>query len=287
MIKKLLKTGFVAVLAMYIFFPKYAHCQNAFERAIEKKMDSLAAAPAIFKKAELPPNDAVQSVMTPTGFGGYGAYVFGGLGATYPQVYTHIADGIGSAGFCLGDPSRLINFAAAVNVGKLRDFNDFSYNFILSRKLGAGTSLSAGALQLFANAGVSDSPIATFYFAVSHSVQSLPSAYGPWSRLTYTVGAGNGRFWQKSPDDAKAGKGTHGTGIFGSVSYEVFKRVNLNAEWSGVNLGFSAGVRPLKNSPLSFGLGVTNLTSYSASKPSLVGSFGFPLSLEGRSQPSK
>jgi len=273
------KILFFSAFAFYLFWPGHACCQNSFESALKKKMDSLAAAPAIFKRAELLPNDAVQSVMTPTGFGGFGSYVFGGLGATYPQVYSNKPDGIGSAGFCVGNPEKLVNIAAGVNIGKLQDFNDLSYNFIVSRKLWAGTSISGGALQAFASAPVSDAPTATFYLAFSHSLQWLPSKAPGSSALTYTIGVGNGRFWEKSPADIKAGKGKHGTGIFGDISYEIFKRVDLNAEWTGMNLGFSTGVRPFSNSALSFGIGVTNLTSYSASKPSLVGSLGYPLSL--------
>jgi hypothetical protein len=275
----ILKPVFFFVLAVYIFSPKYVWSQNVFENALRSKMDSLARAPAKFKRAELFPNDAVQSVMTPTGFGGFGGYVFGGLGSTYPQVYSNKPDGIGSVGFCVGDPTKAVNFAAGVNVGKLLAFSDFSYNFIVSRKLWAGTSISAGALQAFASASVSDAPTATFYVAFSHALQWLPSKSPGSSALTYTIGAGNGRFWQKSPADIRAGKGAHGTGVFGNISYEVFKRVNLNAEWTGMNLGFSTGIRPFKKSALSFGMGVTNLTSYSASKPSLVASIGFPLSL--------
>jgi len=275
----ILRIVFFSALVLYIFFPKYAHCQNGFEIALKKKMDSLSYAPAIFKKAELLPNDAVQSVMTPTGFGGFGAYVFGGLGASYPQVYSNKPDGIGSVGFCVGDPTKLVNFAAGVNVGKVLAFSDFSYNFIVSRKLWAGTSISAGALQAFASAAVSDAPVATFYIAFSHSLQWLPSKAAGSSALTYTIGIGNARFWQKSPADIAAGKGKHGTGIFGDISYEIFKRVDLNVEWTGMNLGFSTGIRPFSKSALSFGIGVTNLTSYSASKPSMVGSLGYPLTL--------
>lgn len=264
-------------MVVYMFFPKYARCQDTFERALKKKMDSVAAAPAIFRRTELLPNDAVQSVMTPTGFGGFGEYIFGGLGATYPQVYSNKPDGIGSLGFCVGDPTKGVNFAAGINVGKVLTFSDFSYNFIVSRKLWAGTSISAGALQAFASASVSDAPTATFYIAFSHSLQWLPSKAPGSSALTYTIGAGNARFWQKSPADIRAGKGKHGTGVFGDISYEVFKRVDINAEWTGMNLGFSTGIRPFSKSALSLGIGITNLTSYSASKPSLVGSIGFPL----------
>jgi hypothetical protein len=280
-IKVILKMVYFSVFAFYVLWPKETFCQNAFESALKKKMDSLAIAPAVFVKAELLPNDAVQSVMTPTGFGGYGAYVFGGMGATYPQVYSKLPDGIASAGFCFGDPTKLVNVAFGFNVGKVLAFSDFSTNFIISRKLWTGTSISAGALQAFASAKVSDAPIATFYAAFSHSLQWLPSKTPNYSALTYTIGVGNGRFWQKSPADIAAGKGNHGTGVFGDISYEIFKRVDLNAEWTGVNLGFSTGIRPFVKSALSLGIGVTNLTSYSSDKPSMVFSIGYPLSLGG------
>src|SRR6202042_1816846 len=101
--------------------------------------------------------------------------------------------------------------------------------------------ISVGGLQLFATKSLSDAPGQTFYFAFSHAVQSLPSLTPGCSRLTYTIGIGDGRFYLKSPDDVKAGRGKNGTGLFGSVSYEVIQHVNLIAEWSGMNLGLSAG----------------------------------------------
>ncbi len=283
MIKEvILKTVFFSVFAFYVIWPKETFCQNAFEGALKKKMDSLTLAPATFVKPELLPNDAVQSVMTPTGFGGFGEYVFGGLGATYPQVYSNKPDGIASIGFCFGNPVKLINIAVGFNVGKVLALSDFSTNFIISRKLWAGSSISAGALQAFAGTKVSDAPGATYYAAFSHSIQWLPSKGGSSSSaLTYTIGVGNRRFWDKSPADVAAGKGKHGTGVFGDISYEIFKRVDLNAEWTGVNLGFSLGIRPFIKSALSMGIGLTNLTSYSSDKPSLVFSFGYPLSLGG------
>jgi len=131
---------------------------------------------------------------------------------------------------------------------------------------------------MFASKVQSDAPGSTFFMAISHAVQTIPSLTPGCSRLSYTIGLGSGRFYEKSPRDIANGKGEHGTAIFGSVSFEVIRHVSLNAEWTGMNLGFSAGLRPFK-SPISLGIGVANLTRYSSDKPNMVFSIGLPLSL--------
>jgi len=221
----------------------------------------------------------MQSVMTPSGFGGYGAYLFGGIGGVYPAVYTTKADLIGSIGFCVGNSDKAINFASSINIGKVHNLSDLTANFIISRRVFTGSSISLGGLQLLASSILSDAPGETFYFAFSHSIQSIPSRTPGYSALTYTIGIGNGRFWQKSPDDIAAGRGKYGTGVFGNISYEIMRRVNLNAEWTGMNLGISAGIRPFADSPFSIGVGAADLTRYSSDKPSMIFSMGYPLSL--------
>jgi len=253
---------------------------NTFERALKMKMDSLAnASMPTFANQPFLPNDAMQSVMTPSGFGGYGAYLFGGIGGVYPAVYTTKADLIGSIGFCVGNSDKAINFASSINIGKVHNLSDLTANFIISRRVFTGSSISLGGLQLLASSILSDAPGETFYFAFSHSIQSIPSRTPGYSALTYTIGIGNGRFWQKSPDDIAAGRGKYGTGVFGNISYEIMRRVNLNAEWTGMNLGISAGIRPFADSPFSIGVGAADLTRYSSDKPSMIFSMGYPLSL--------
>ena len=252
--------------------------QSDFERAMKQKTDSLLA-PMIDDnpRYHLVPDDALQTITTPSGWGGYGTYLFGDIGGIYPQVYHTSADLIATGGISFGDPFKAVNLAASLNMTDVHRFRDFSGNFAVSRVVAIGSSISIGGLQLFANKQ-SDAPGQTFYFAFSHSIQSMPSLTQGSSRLTYTIGVGNGRFYLKSPDDIAAGRGKNGTGIFGSVSYEVIHHVNLIAEWSGTNLGVSVGVRPFKQ-PFSFGLGAVNLTRYSGDKAGVIFSVGYPLSL--------
>lgn len=241
-------------------------------------MPALEAKPQV-GQGQLFPSDAPGAVLTPTGFGGYGTYVFGGFGGVYPEVYIkNKADLIASVGFCTGDPTDFVNFAASINMTDVHRLQNFSGNFIVSRVLFAGTSISAGALQMFASRKYSDAPGSTFYMAISHAVQTIPSLTPGSSRLTYTIGLGSGRFYDKSPFDIKHGKGTHGTAVFGSVSFEVIRHVNLNAEWTGMNFAVSTGIRPFKT-PVSFGVGLANITRYSSDKANMVFSLGYPLSL--------
>ncbi|QEC75857.1 hypothetical protein [Mucilaginibacter ginsenosidivorax] len=278
---------YCAVIALCLL-AQSAFSQNSFERELKQQIDSfLAVKPNVDVTQEIPqvgqrelyPSDAPSALLTPTGFGGYGMYIFGGLGGAYPEVYkNNKADLIASVGACVGDPIEAVNFAASLNMTDVHKFRDFSGNFILSRKLFTGTSIAAGALQMFANNNQSDAPGSTFFMAISHAVQTLPSLTPGSSRLSYTIGLGSGRFYEKSPKDIAAGKGKHGTAVFGSVSFEVIRHLTLNTEWTGMNLGLSVGIRPFK-SPISLGIGVANLTKYSSDRANMVFSIGLPLSL--------
>lgn len=252
--------------------------QNPFENSLRHRIDSLFYFVDGYP-TELYSNDAPQSFMIPSGWGGYGTYLFGYVGGAYPEVYTKKKiDMLAAVGFCIGNPEKFVNLAISVNMGSLRRFTDFSANFSISRSIYRGSSITVGGLQLFANPNQSDAPGATFYIAFSHAFQGMPSKTPGYSKLSYTLGVGNGRFLTKSGKDIETGKGKYGTAVFGGISYEVLQHVNLNADWSGMNLGLSVGVRPFKTS-LSFGIGVTNLTGYSADMPSMIFSIGYPLLL--------
>lgn len=268
------------------------HAQTPFEKLLRQKIDSLFAAGNNVAASDindvngqkgtymLSPNDAMQSIMSPTGWGGYGTYIFGGIGAIYPEVYRqNKADLITSFGACTGNSLKVVNVAASINMTDVHRIRDFSANFIISKSINRGNSISAGAMQLFANEQQSDAPGSTFYIAYSHAVQTILSRVSGCSKLSYTIGFGTGRFLYKSPKDIQAGRGKYGTAIFGNISYEIFKHSNLIVEWSGMNLGISLGLRPFKN-PLSIGFGLNNLTRYSADKANMILSIGYPLSVK-------
>lgn len=275
----ILKAAVSVSTVLFLIFAGKCFGQNDFERSVQQKMDSLLA---LVKDENLQdylvPDDALQTITTPSGWGGYGTYLFGDIGGIYPQVYHTDADLIASGGVSFGNPFKAANIALSMNMTNVHRFRDFSGNFMVSRVVAAGSSISIGGLQLFAGKHYSDAPGQTYYFAFSHAVQSLPSLTPGCSRLTYSIGIGNGRFYLKSPDDIAAGRGKDGTAVFGSISYEVIHHVNVIAEWSGTNLGISTGFRPFKQ-PLSFGVGIVDLTRYSGDKPGMILTVGYPLAL--------
>lgn len=266
-----------------LLFSKSAAGQNRLEKLLAQKMDSLLMPE---KKQQLLPDDAMQTITIPPGWGGYGSYLFGSMGGVYPQAYSNDPDMAISGGACIGNPEKFLNFAASINLNDVHKFQDFSANFIVSRMLFTSTSVSAGVLQVFANKIQTDVPGATYYIAFSHAVQTLPSQTEGSSKLSYTIGIGNGRFYLRSRDDIAAGRNKKGTMVFGGLSYEIIHHVNLNAEWSGTNLAASLGIRPFPNA-FSLGIGVMNITRNSANRPAGVFSIGYPLSLSRQGNEQK
>lgn len=278
-LKSLIKIVFFILI---IVFRNSTLCysQNKFERKMTLQLNSLSYSFSMTdKNILLYPNDVSQGIMVPSGWGGNGTYLFGYAGGAFPEVYTKAKlDMIAAAGICFGNSEKFLNFAATINMGSLRRVTDFSANVSISKSFSGGTSsMTAGGIQLFAGSA-SDAPEPTFFIAFSHAIQGLPSKTPGCSKLSYTIGIGNGRFLTKSGADITAGKGKYGTAIFAGISYEVLQHVNLNVEWSGMNLAISAGVRPFKNY-LSFNIGVNDITSLSSNKPNLIFSLGYPLSL--------
>lgn len=273
-------------LLMLFLIPKYGFSQNVFESSLKLKMDSLIKATGNFKGGQvLLPNNSVQSIMTPTGWGGGNStYIFGVLGGVFPTMYAepNRGDLIAAFGVSGGDPVKYVNASFSVNITRVSELRDFSVNLILSRQIFEGSSISVGGLQLLADPDVSDAPDGTYYVAFSHASQKIRSRTAGYSGLSYTLGYGVGRFLYKSPMDRDNGKGRKGTGFFANVSYEIFRQVNLNAEWSGMNLGFSSGVRPIKGSALTFGFGIYNLTKYSGDRIQYIGTLGLPISIGKR-----
>jgi hypothetical protein len=221
---------------------------------------------------ELYPNNASKALMTPAGWSTNGNFVFAGIGATFPQVYTSRSDMIAVIGAGTGNASKALSVAAMLNINDVSRLRHYSASLIATHALPNGSTIGAGALHLFGGSWTDSPP--SFYIRYSHTVQDLPSIIPGFSRLSYTIGAGTGRFLKKSRDDVRTGKGQYGTAVFGNLSYEVIRNVNLNLEWTGVNLCVTAGLRPLPQLPaISFGL--ADLTRYSGDRVRFVVGIGY------------
>jgi hypothetical protein len=280
---------FLQVVIVLLVSSGVTQAQTNFDETIDQKMNAFVSEKLLFPQYfnVILPSNNLQSVSTPSGWGGgNNAYMFLVVGGIFPALYTNPekADLISTAGISVGNPVKFVNVSASLNITRVSELRDFSANLLISRQIRNGGSISVGGLQLFASKNVSDAPDPTFYIAYSHAVQSVKSEVDGFSALGYTIGFGTGRFLHKSPDDVRTGKGRYGTGVFASVSYEVISRLNLNAEWSGLNLGFSLGVRPVKQSAVTMGFGVHNLTRFSGDRPTFLALVGVPVFLKKNKQ---
>jgi hypothetical protein len=227
-------------------------------------------------KTEIYPNSSSKGMMTPTGWGGSRAFIFGFLGGTFPQVYTSKSDLVAAAGLGVGNSYKAISVVGIFNILNVSEASTYSGSLIVSRHIGRGTSMSIGGMNLLASKR-SDAD-ASFYIALSHASQRIKSKTPGYSAFSYTIGAGNGRFYDKSLKDSLAGRGTHGTAVFANISYELVKGLNLIAEWSGLNLGFALSFRPSFKLP-AINIGVADLTRTSGDRPRLILSIGQAFSL--------
>jgi hypothetical protein len=239
----------------------------------------LAASPSglhaeLISSPPLGPNEGGSSIMIPSGWGAYGGMVFGGFSFTTPQVYANVSDGNAGVGFGVGNPYKNVGVEMSVAMMDLSQQDNFSVGVKLHRNIAEGTSIGVGALNLFhdSESDADDS----YYVVASHAVQGMQSETQPYeSKLLFTLGVGNGMFGDMSPIDIKAGKNEHGTYVFGSVAYEVFRATNVVVEWSGINLnaGVSSGLLKLgKNMPVNVTIAAGDLTSYSGDGVRLLSS---------------
>jgi hypothetical protein len=227
-------------------------------------------------QTEIYPNPSSKGMMTPTGWGGSQAFIFGFLGGTFPQAYTSKPDMVAAAGLGVGNSYKAISVVGVFNILNVSEISTYSGSLIISRHLGRGTSMSIGGLNLLASSR-SDAK-ESYYLAISHASQTIKSKTPGYSAFSYTIGAGSGRFYDKSKKDSLAGRGTHGTAVFANLSYELAKGLNIIGEWSGLNLGFALSFRPSFKLP-AINIGVADLTRNSGDRARLIISIGQAFSL--------
>jgi hypothetical protein len=226
------------------------------------------------------PNIHGKSLTTPVGWGAAYGTVFAGIGGTAPSPYASGADGAACFGVGVGNPVKYAGLEASIISLDISDWKRYALNLKAHHYLGHGNSVAVGV----ENINIKDSVASrtdsdkSFYIVYSQGVQNPHVIDDETNRtkLHYSIGVGNGRFWDKTPSDIAAGKGKHGTGVFGNVAYELFNEFNAIADWNGLNL--NAGVSKTfmigKQSAVGFSVGVADLTRYSGDRVRFIASVG-------------
>jgi len=227
------------------------------------------------------PNSHAKSLTTPVGWGSAFGSFFVGFGGTSPAPYSDDSDGGMAIGVGIGNPIKNLGFQAALVSLDMNEWDRYALNLHLHRYLGCARSIAIGVENIMLSDG-SDAE-ESFYIVYSHGVLCEPfiNKEKGTTRLHFSVGAGTGRFRDKSPQDIASGKSKHGTTVFGNVSYELFDELNLIADWNGVNLnaGISKTFAITERVPLVISIGAADLTDYSGDGVRLIGAIGTGITL--------
>ncbi len=202
------------------------------------------------------------SIISPTAFTARWGQAFTGAGFQERTRYTDSSDGAISTGFGVGDPRKNIAFQTTITVLDLfsnRDYDDGfmkrgSFSFKAGRIVANDWMVAVGIENAivwgFTDAGTS------VYGVASKTFNFKESTAEPLSRLTVSLGLGNGRF--RTEDDFNNDRNT--VNVFGSVGLRIAQPVSAIADWSGQDLSLGVSVVPLPNIPLVISPALTDIT---------------------------
>lgn len=151
--------------------------------------------------------------------------------------------GGGGVGVGLGDAKKYVGLELGYTFIDSDSFGEGGFSGKLHRRLPGDISVAFG-WNGFANIGRNDFEhslygVATKIFRLNDSLDK------PFSRLSLTVGGGNGQFRSNTDRD----QFENGANIFGNVALRVVRPVSVIAEWTGQDLALGLSIAPFKNLP--------------------------------------
>lgn len=203
------------------------------------------------------------TVSTPSAFGADYGDGFVGVGLQSRTRYRDAMDGGAVAGFGVGNARRYVGLELAfTSFGTWRSCCRGGISAKVHRLLGENASLAAGvenAVTWGHMQGLDEATDAgTSLYAVGSKVFFLqPSVAAPFSTLTLSLGAGNGRFRTEDDilDDREA------VNVFGSASVRVIEPISVIANWTGQDLVGGVSLVPFRQIPLFITPAVADLTT--------------------------
>ena len=221
------------------------------------------------------PNNYAKSITTPIAWGASNTVIFMGAGGSVPAPYDSKNDGAAIFGLGVGDPDKNLGVQIALVSLDLSQWDRYSISAHLHHNIGNASAVAVGVENVMLTDGGDAGK--SFYAVYSESVQSssFVNKKTGKSKLSYSIGAGTGRFGDKSPDDIATGKGKHGTYVFGNIAYDVADAFNIVTDWNGLNL--NAGVSKtiwVAKIPIAAVVGAADLTKNSGDGVRLVFAVG-------------
>ena len=223
-------------------------------------------------------NNNGKSLTTPVAWGASNNIVFMGVFGTIPAQYSTQNDAAGVLGVGVGNPVKNLGVQMALISTDFSQWDEYAVSFHIFRALGNDDAIGAGVENIELTTGGDAGK--SFYIVYSKGIKhdSIVNKESRITRLHYSVGAGTGRFANKTPMDIATGKGEHGTYVFGNLAYEVAQSFNIITDWNGTNL--NAGVSKtvfIERLPITINVGFDDLTRYSGDgiRLCLAGGVGF------------
>ena len=149
-------------------------------------------------------------------------------------------------GVGLGDADRLVGLELSYAFANFNDEDNIGeggFNAKVHRRFGDSLSVAAGYNGLV-NIGGNDFEHSR-YGVITKIFRLRESIRDPLSRLSVTVGVGDGQFRSNGAVDA----GDNDPNIFGNVAIRAIRPVSFITEWTGQDLALGLSIAPFKNIP--------------------------------------
>lgn len=192
------------------------------------------------------------SSQVPSAFGGTYGVVGVGFGYQKKVRYGRNSDGVFSVLMPLGQPVGKLGVDVSASLLDLSDWDRYSADIKLHTRLG-NTAFAVGYERALIY-GWSDSD-RSLYGAVSHIFHLKENRLDPLSRLTATLGVGNGRFRRESEVINDRGN----LGVFGALSLNVHAQASVFGEWTGQDANVGVSLLPIRNRPLQLTLAASDI----------------------------
>ncbi|HXV16716.1 MAG TPA: hypothetical protein VD758_08050 [Gemmatimonadaceae bacterium] len=240
----------VSLLASLCLFQAVAKAQNVDSIRASYILELPSNAQRIIPSIRISPGS---SSGTPTAYGAEWGDVFGGVGFQARMRYVsdtlplrRKADGAADFGFGLGNSESAIgievNFTSFSTV-RSGFFHHSSFSFKIHRELPWNMAIAYGWEDAIRTKGTDGGN--SMYGVLTAGIPLRDDYDAPFSRLTVTAGAGNGRFQKEQ--DFYAGR--NHLNPFGSLGLRIIPAMSFIADWTGQDLMLGASIVPFARIP--------------------------------------
>lgn len=217
----------------------------------------------------------------PTAWGAYKGDIGVGFGLQQLRFSKQNYDGAAGLTFGLGNPSGRTGFEIGYNVLDISKFaRRGSFNFMLHRAVSDTLSVGLGiedALTYGDTAAIKNDERGTrnsVFGVASKLVRLKEDGSQAFSRAYLTLGVGNHRFLSES----KLINGGGGVNVFGGAAFNVSRRANAFAEWTGQDLIVGASIAPFRRVPIVITPALADITGRAGNGARFVLGVGYGFS---------